>query len=245
MTCVEVQQDLKAELDGELGRWRAFLVRRHLVGCEACRTERAELARISVAFRQAEAAELPDALRARLIALAPEPQPTRSHRNSFALAGGALATACFAVLAFVLVRPTPSPDASKTTVSPAGAAESSHSERKTVARSQAMANAVPAESTAKAAPATAIAPAVRGRAEFANSDLGTNEIVEVKAGSRDELLRAAREVSARVVRREPLELEGSPRTLDSLQKRLSAGNRRATSVTARFRVFPPQAVPDR
>jgi anti-sigma factor RsiW len=76
MNCNRVQQALDALADGELGRWNAWRMERHLARCAACSAAREETRRLGEQARAWRNVTAPQALKARIAAaLAASPQP--------------------------------------------------------------------------------------------------------------------------------------------------------------------------
>lgn len=111
--CERVFEDLKAYLDGELGWGASWTVRRHLAACPGCRQELEEMTALQTRLRNADAVELPPALRARILAACAdvEPLPARTKASSRFLARPRLAWGTIAVVFLltvaVLSGPTP------------------------------------------------------------------------------------------------------------------------------------------
>src|SRR2546425_559094 len=68
MNCNRVQQALDALADGELGRWKAWRVGRHLPGCAACSAAWEETRRLGEQARAWRKVSAPPELRVRIAA---------------------------------------------------------------------------------------------------------------------------------------------------------------------------------
>lgn len=250
MTCDRARAELKAFLDGELG-WRdGFLVKRHLSGCTACRAEREALSAFHQEFfADFETEGLPESLRARLVALAPEAVPVAPKKRVPSLAWGALGGACLATLAVLYLRPAPAPVASKSAVTlgapaaPMATASESKDDAKRLdettenrAAAPAMKPAAPvlsriADASARDKPAEESVdgsfdrePAKRksrGRGGFSASSEVEFATVPLAAGLSDAALIAAVKAEGGTVASEnPLALEIAPERLAALNQRL-------------------------
>ena len=111
MNCQHAQENLKAYLDGELGRLAAAALRRHLTMCPACRAEMEAVHMLSKRLASLSAPEAPAHLRDAITgaARALRPSAARVRRRvaqwvaAAAAAGGLIAALSFAFLA----RPVP------------------------------------------------------------------------------------------------------------------------------------------
>src|SRR2546426_1007462 len=68
MNCDRVQQTLDALADGELGRWSAWRIGRHLARCAACSADWVETQRLGEQARAWRSVSAPPALEARIAA---------------------------------------------------------------------------------------------------------------------------------------------------------------------------------
>lgn len=246
MTCEQVQFELKAYLDGELGWFSKRRLERHLTGCETCRAERDALAAVSAEFRDRESFELPEALRARLVALAPEPVATIPTRRMPTLAWGAVGGACLATLAAIYLKPGVAPTTRRneepSLVSAPAAPTMSYSQPKSDAKvaAEAMENraapplAKPAQTFGAAAPRGADfqdaakssfdkepAKKARGRNGLASGVEVEFASVAVAARLSDkELFAAAEGEGGKVVTENPLLLEIPSANLAAFRKRV-------------------------
>ena len=99
--CDQIQPHLEAFVDGELGWWMAWRVRRHLAGCGACASELAELQQIGRRARAWRNIPAPSGLQSRIAAALPPAaplavrQPFPARRTAVGLAGMGVAAAAF------------------------------------------------------------------------------------------------------------------------------------------------------
>jgi anti-sigma factor RsiW len=96
MHCLDVQPDLEAYVDGELGPERVALLEQHLAGCDACRAELARLQAVVDAMETWPLVAEPARLTARVMAqVRPRPTPPRFRVHwgdlAISLAGAGLA----------------------------------------------------------------------------------------------------------------------------------------------------------
>jgi len=130
MTCPRVQQNLKAYLDGELGRLARVGVRAHLLRCEVCRAEAVAIRAACGSLQLLPSLAAPSGIRARAQQAARSMRPDRhvslpSRRRWLIPAFSAVALA--AALSFVfLTRPTPAQAAYDRTLAAADAVQTLH-----------------------------------------------------------------------------------------------------------------------
>src|SRR5436190_2087221 len=103
--CIDIREDLKAYLDGELANGRRSAVRAHVDGCRQCARELSEIERYSTTLRALDHAEPRPELRRRILASLPhDPAPVRKRSTWLFPAWGAAAAAA-AIAGFIFYRP--------------------------------------------------------------------------------------------------------------------------------------------
>lgn len=117
--CMDVREDLKAFVDGELGQGRREAVRRHLDGCSECRDEMGAVERLGVELRTLDSAAPDPSLRRRILAALPDDAPVLSAparrpawwslRTPSLRLAGATAAALFLVAIYVRAGSPPPP----------------------------------------------------------------------------------------------------------------------------------------